>query len=30
LEAVQPNVHVAVGADSRKFVDMLIGRISGK
>jgi purine nucleosidase len=30
LEAVEPNVHVAVGADSRKFVDMLIGRISGK
>ncbi len=30
LEAVQPNVHVAVGADSRRFVDMLIGRISGK
>src|ERR1700723_2468765 len=30
LEAVQPNVHVAVSADSRKFVDMLIGRISGK
>jgi purine nucleosidase len=30
LEAVQPNVHVAVGADSRRFVDLLIGRISGK
>jgi purine nucleosidase len=30
LEAVQPNVHVAVEADSRRFVDMLIGRISGK
>jgi purine nucleosidase len=30
LEAVQPNVHVAVSADSQKFVDMLIGRISGK
>ena len=30
LEAVEPNVHVAVSADSRKFVDMLIGRISGK
>jgi purine nucleosidase len=30
LEAVQPNVHVAVGADSRKFVNMLIVRISGK
>ena len=30
LEAVQPNVHVAVGADSQRFVDMLIVRISGK
>jgi len=30
LEAVQPNVHVAVGADSRRFVDMLVARISGK
>jgi inosine-uridine nucleoside N-ribohydrolase len=30
LEAVQPNAHVAVGADSRKFVDMLIERMSGK
>jgi hypothetical protein len=27
---VQPNVHVAVSADSPKFVDMLIERISGK
>jgi purine nucleosidase len=30
LEAVQPNVHVAVSADSPKFVNMLIERISGK
>jgi purine nucleosidase len=30
LEAVQPNVHVAVGADSQRFVEMLITRISGK
>ena len=30
LEAVRPNVHVAVGADSQKFVDMLIERISGR
>jgi inosine-uridine nucleoside N-ribohydrolase len=30
LEAVQPNVHVAVGADSQRFVDLLITRISGK
>jgi purine nucleosidase len=30
LQAVQPNVRVAVSADSQKFVDMLIERISGK
>jgi purine nucleosidase len=30
LQAVQPNVRVAVSADSQKFVDLLIDRISGK
>ena len=30
LEAVQPNVRVAVGSDAQRFVNMLIVRISGK
>jgi purine nucleosidase len=30
LAKVQPNVHVAVGVDSRRFIDMLVARLSSK
>jgi len=30
LTKTQPNVHVGVGVDSRRFIDMLVGRLSGK
>ncbi|MGA8145588.1 MAG: nucleoside hydrolase [Candidatus Acidiferrales bacterium] len=30
LAPIQPNVHVGVGVDSRRFIDMLITRLSGK
>lgn len=30
VDAVQPNVHVAVGADSTRFIELLVVRLSGK
>ena len=30
VEKVQPNVHVAVESDSRRFIDLLISRLAGK
>jgi purine nucleosidase len=30
LTKIQPNVHVAVGVDSRRFIDMLVTRLSNK
>jgi purine nucleosidase len=30
VDAVQPNVHVAVGVDSARFIQLLVERISGK
>jgi len=30
LIKIQPNVHVAVGVDGRRFIDMLVARLSGK
>jgi len=27
---VQPNVHVAVGVDSSRFIELLVSRLSGK
>jgi len=30
IEKVQPNVHVAVGSDARRFIELFISRIAGK
>lgn len=30
IERVQPNVHVAVGVESRRFIDLFISRLAGK
>jgi inosine-uridine nucleoside N-ribohydrolase len=30
VDTVQPNVHVAVGVDSSRFIDLLVSRLSGK
>ncbi len=30
VEKVQPNVHVAVGSDARRFIQLFISRIAGK
>jgi len=30
VDAVQPNVHVAVGVDSARFIQLFVERISGK
>ena len=30
LTKIQPNVHVGVGVDGRRFIDMLVTRLSNK
>jgi hypothetical protein len=30
IEKVQPNVHVAVASDARRFIQLFISRIAGK
>jgi len=30
VDSVQPNVHVAVGVDSTRFIELLVGRLVGK
>jgi purine nucleosidase len=30
VDTVQPNVHVAVGVDSSRFIELLVSRLSGK
>jgi inosine-uridine nucleoside N-ribohydrolase len=30
VEKVQPNVHVAVESDSKRFIDLFISRLGGK